>query len=266
MRRLLAFLLNICRYEEVIRTMARRELAGRYVSTLGGAVWAIVHPMAIVATFWFVFSVGFKAQGPGNMPFVVYFLCGLVPWLTFNEVLTHSANAVIGNAHLVKKVVFPTEVLPLVHLGAAAITHGVLVVILVIVAALFGYAPTLNLLALAYYFGAMCFLLLGLCWFLSALNVFHRDIGQATTIVLNLWFWLTPIVWTLEMIPESLHWLVRLNPLLYIVEGYRNATVYAQPFWLDLSGAAYYWSVALLAFVFGAFVFRRLKPDFADVL
>ena len=246
--------------------MAIRELAARYVGTLGGAVWAIVHPLAIVATFWLVFSVGFKARGPDNMPFVLYFLCGLIPWLTFSEVLTASTSAVTGNAHLVKKIVFPSEVLPFVYLGTSAITHVALVAILVAVTVIYGYGPSIYALQLPYYFLAMCFLLLGLSWFLSALNVFHRDVGQAVAVVLNLWFWLTPIVWTVDMIPAEYGWLLRLNPILYVVEGYRNALVYAQPFWADVAGGAYYWSVALMCFGLGAYVFRRLKPEFADVL
>ena len=113
-KRLTHFLTNIYRHRHMINIMARREFETRYVGTHGGALWAITHPLALVVIFWFVFSVGFKAQGPGNTPFVLYFVSGLVPWLMFNEVLGASTNGVTGNVHLVKKTIFPTEILPLV--------------------------------------------------------------------------------------------------------------------------------------------------------
>ncbi len=257
---------DLIRYRGVIWTMAKHELAARYVGTLGGPLWAIIQPVATVAVFWFVFSVGFKAQGPSGMPFVIYFLCGLAPWLTFNEVVSRSVSAITDNVHLVKKVVFPTEVLPFVYLAASAVSHLVLVGLVVAVAAAQGYAPTLHLLQLPYYFLAMGLLMLGLGWALAALNTFHRDVGQIVAVVLNLWFWLTPIVWTPEMVPEKWLWVFRLNPMFHVVEGYRNALVYGEPFWADALAEGPYWLAAGLVFVLGAALFGRLKPEFADVL
>ena len=135
--------------------MARREFRTRYIGTFGGALWAIVHPVALVVTFWLVFSVGFRAQGPNDTPFLVYFLCALIPWLTFSEVLNSSTNAVTGNAHLVKKIVFPSEVLPLVYLEASSITHLAMVVVLATVTVLSGFGPFPHMLQLLYYFVAM---------------------------------------------------------------------------------------------------------------
>jgi lipopolysaccharide transport system permease protein/teichoic acid transport system permease protein len=117
-----------------------------------------------------------------------------------------------------------------------------------------------------YYFVALCFFLLGISWIVSALNVFHRDIGQGLTVILNLWFWLTPIVWTVDIVPEKYRWLLQLNPLEYIVEGYRKSLLYHQPIWGNITGGVYYWLTAAVVFVAGALLFRRLKPEFADVL
>ena len=265
-RRLRPFLVNIYRHGHLIHAMAQREVKTRYVGTIGGALWAILQPLALVTTFWLVFSVGFRAQGPNDTPFLLYFLCALIPWLTFNEVLNSSTNAVTGNAHLVKKIVFPSEVLPLVYLEAATMTHAVMVVVLMIVTSLSGFGPFLYALQLLYYFIAMSTLLLGLSWLLSSLNVFYRDVAQIVSVVLNLWFWLTPIVWTTDMMPERYRWIASLNPVYYIIEGYRSSLLYAEPFWADARTGIYYWLVALALFSVGSYTFRRLKPEFADML
>ena len=265
-KRLLNFVANIYRHREMIRIMALRELSARYVGTLGGMAWFVVHPVMVVLIYWFVFDMGFKVQVPGGIAFVPYFVCGLVPWLFFNEVLMASTNAIVGNAHLVKKVVFPTEVLPIVYLVASACTHLILIMIAVGVSSIYGSFPSLHILGLLYYFGLMSLFVIGLGWILAALQALHRDVLQVMNVVISLWFWLTPIVWVQDMIPEHWRWIPRLNPMTYIVEGYRDAILYHRPIWSDPKGAIYVIAVAIVFFVVGATVFRRLKAEFADVL
>lgn len=266
MRHLLYFLRNIYRRHDMIWVMAGRELATRYAGTLGGFLWVIVQPVATVLVFWFVFSVGFKSRGPTGAPFILYFVCGYVPWLFFNETLAASTNGIMGNAHLVKKIAFPTEIIPVMYMVAGLVAHGVLLAIAIGIAWLNGVSLSFYVFQILYYFLALCVFSLGLSWALAALNVFHRDIGQAMAVVLNLWFWMTPIVWSLNIIPEHYRWLVELNPMLYVVDGYRNALLYHQWIWPDLTQSAYFWIVAIGVFGLGGYVFRRLKPEFADVL
>lgn len=117
-----------------------------------------------------------------------------------------------------------------------------------------------------YYLAALSVFSLGLGWFFSSMNVLYRDAGQVLGVILNMWFWLTPIVWGLDIIPEKYQYFVKLNPLYYIVEGYRFSFLYHIPLWHSYSVAIYFWAVCLLSFIAGAFVFRRLKPEFAEVL
>lgn len=250
----------------MISVMARREFMARYVGTFGGILWAIAHPVAMLIIFWFVFSVGLKAQGPANTPFILYFVCGLVPWLTFNEVLSIGTNGVTSNANLVKKTVFPSEILPLVYIVSASASHLVLLLLTFILLTANGIPITIYSAQVLYYFTALCIFLLGICWLSSALNVFHRDIGQVIALLLNLWFWATPIVWTGDLIPEKYRWLLHLNPLEYVIEGYRKSLLYHEAAWSDMTGAGSYWTLVGIVFVMGAYIFRRLKPDFADVL
>lgn len=265
MRALVAFPLELVRLRAMIWAMARRELAARYAGTLGGMVWAVLQPLAVVGVFWFVFSVGFKAQGPGGAPFITYFLAGYIPWLLFSEVLQTSVPSVVANAHLVKKTLFPTQILPLVQLVSSGVTHAVLLVVLLAGLAA-GGALSATAPHVVYYFGALCCLTLGLSWTLAAIQVFHRDVAQILTVVLNLWFWLTPIVWTEDVMPAEFRWAIDWNPVHYVVAGYRGALMGGLAPWHDPVAALRFWVVALPALMLGIFVFRRLKPDFADVL
>ncbi len=266
MEALIGFVGNIVRHYRMIYVMARHEFVARFAGTLGGSLWAIFHPLVTVIVFWFVFSVGLKVQDPSGMPFVLYFVSGLVPWLIFSEILTASANGVTANAHLVKKVNFPTEVLPLVYIIAACFSHAVFLALTFLLLFVYGFGLSLHVFLLLYYFFALVIFALGISWLVSALNVFHRDIGQGLTIILNLWFWLTPIAWPTDMVPAAYRWMILLNPVGYVVDGYRKALFYQHVGWLDISSGLYYWLMVGFIFLLGATVFRRLKPDFADVL
>jgi ABC-type polysaccharide/polyol phosphate export permease len=257
---------NVLRYRAMIGALALRDLQSRYAGTLGGTLWAFAHPLAIVVIFYFVFAVGFKAQGPSSTPFILWFVCGLVPWFFFNDTLLTIADSITRNAHLVKKTVFPTEILPLVHITSGLFPHAIFLVILAGMLAFFKVPFLPDRLLVVYFLICTCALLIGFGWMLSALQVFYRDISQALTIFLNLWFWVTPIVWSPEIMPAAYRGLLFYNPMYYVIEGYRGLLIFNSSVWPGAMETAYFWSVTLLAFFVGAYIFRRLKPEFADVM
>lgn len=261
-----SMLRNIYKYRSAINSMVRRELAVRYVGTMGGPLWVILQPIATVIVFWFVFSIGFKAQGPSKTSFILYFLPGYLPWLLFSEALNASIQSIVGNSHLVKKTIFPTEILPVVHFAASSFTHLVLLACTTVVLLGHGMSLHVTFFQIIYYYGALACLLLGFAWMLAALQVFHRDVGQVMTMVLNLWFWATPIVWNREIMPQRYDWIIDYNPLYYIVEGYRQSLMYGIPMWHDLDATLRFWATTLPIFLVGLQIFGRLKAEFADVL
>ncbi len=246
--------------------MARREVQTRYAGTLAGLIWSVVHPLMLILIYWFVFSVGFKVKPAGGYPFIIVFLCGLIPWAAFSETVLACTRAVTGSAHLVKKTVFPTEILPLVHLAASMLSHLIMLVILVVLMAVHGIGFSLYNLQFVYFLLAMSVFCVGLGWMVAALNVFYRDVAQILTVLLNMWFWLTPIVWQANMLPEKFRFLLKLNPMYYIVNGYRASFVYHAGFWEHWRQGAYFWAVSLVVFALGGLLFRKLKPDFPEML
>lgn len=260
------FLANIYSVREMIRAMVLQEVRSRYAGTIGGLFWSVIVPFTTAIIYAFVFSIGLKVPEQGGVPFILWFFCALIAWNLMADTVMQSANVVIANAHLVKKVVFPTEVLPLVNLGANLIIHGISLCVLLGIMIFYGRTFSLHMGQFVYFLAGVCLFTLGLSWIVGALNVFYRDLGQFVTVVMHMWFWLTPIVWGLDMFPENVQSVLRLNPMTYIAEGYRASFLFGRPIWADAWNGVYFWGCAMLFFVAGATVFRRLKPDFADVL
>jgi len=257
---------TILENRSMVFAFAVRDLQGKYAGTLGQGIWMFAHPLAIIVIYYYVFAVGFRAQGPEGVPFILWFVCGLIPWFFFAETLQSMTNAITGNVYLVKKIVFPTELLAIIHLISGMIPHAVFLIMLTGMLIFYNIPFEIERMIFLYYFMCSCMLLLGLGWLLSALQVFYRDIGQALTIILNMLFWLTPIVWSLELLPNKYHHLISYNPLFYIIEGYRGAMVYEHVIYPSVADSLYFWSVMVVILLIGKNLFMKLKPEFSDVL
>jgi len=260
------FIKVIYSYRSMIKAMAFQVIRNQYAGTFGGFLWSVINPLMLILIYWFVFTGIFRAQTAEDVPFVVVFCCGFIPWMAFSEILMTSTNAITSNSHLVTKTVFPTEILPMVNIVAGLITH-VIMLLIFFALMVFNHVPfSLFNFQFIYYTFAMIVFVLGLGWFMSSLHVFFRDIAQTLGVILNVWFWLTPIVWNVTMVPQKYQFLIRLNPMYYIIEGYKSSFLYHEVFWKNHKLGIYYWIIALLVFILGGLVFRKLKPEFPEVL
>lgn len=261
-----SFFQSLFAQNQLTLTMARREVKSQYEGSLLGSAWTFIHPLVLIFVFWFVFSVGFKAKPMNNVPFVVWLTAGMMPWFLFANILSGSAVAVVFHTNLIKKTLFPSQILPLVKVVSALVTHCVFLVLLLGLL-IFQHIPfTLFFFQFFYYAFALCVFVLGLSWAVSALNVFIRDVAQIVGVILQVGFWMTPIFWDLYIMPDRVQLLLKLNPMHYIVQGYRDTFIYGVGFWQHPYQTLYFWAVCFLAFCGGAYVFERLKPQFADVL
>jgi len=213
-----------------------------------------------------VFQVGFKSQPVDNFPFILWLVAGMFPWFFFAEALSTGTNSIVANAFLVKKVVFRVSLLPIIPLFSALIIHLFFIFFMFGMFLYYGYTPDIYTLQLLYYLLALSILVLGLSWITSSVVVFFRDMGQLVSMLIQFGFWLTPIFWSMKIIPEKYHWIIELNPMVYIIEGYRNSMIYHKWFWEDMHMTLYYWSVTLALFIVGGLTFKKLRPHFADVL
>lgn len=263
----LDFLKSIINSRKLITSMVKNDFKVKYASSALGIVWAFVQPTVQILVLIFVFSVGFRS-GPTStgVPFALWLICGLIPWNFFADALTNGTNSLIEYSYLVKKVVFRTSVLPIVKTLSSLIVHVVFLAIMFIVAIVFGFLPTLYTLQLIYYLVCLITLLLGLNWLFSSLAAFFRDISQFVNVVLQLMIWLTPILWSVEILPPGLDKVFKLNPMFYIVQGYRDAMIGNIWFWEKPWWSLYFLTVTAVCFGAGALIFHKLRPHFSDVL
>lgn len=270
MKNMLSLPAEVYQSRKMILKLAKNDFKTKFAGSYFGIIWAFVQPIVTVLVYWFVFEVGFRAgRGTLPVPFVLYLVAGIVPWFFFQEGMVGGTNALIEYNYLVKKVVFNISVLPIVKLISALFVHLFFVCFIMLLYCLYGYLPDWYYLQIFYYTGGLFLLILGLVYATSAVVIFFRDLSQVINIGLQVGVWLTPIMWVAEEqlagMPVLLN-VLRVNPVYYIVSGYRDAFIYKVWFWEKPLWTVYFWCFTAAAFLFGNWVFRRLRIHFADVL
>jgi ABC-type polysaccharide/polyol phosphate export permease len=260
------YLVDLYRQRRLIRQLAYGDFRARHSGALLGFFWAFVQPLLSILMYLFIYQVGFRAMPLGKVPFVLWLIVGIVPWFYFADGLISATNSLVEYSYLVKKVMFNVTLIPTIKLCSAALTHVLVLAVALVIVVASGFFPRLSWLQLPYYLFALVFLVSGLSFFTSAATAFVRDIGQAVTVGMQFGFWLTPIAWSLANAPARFVPFLKLNPLYYVVEGMRDSVLVGTWFWQKPYQTVYFWAVALALNVIGYWVFRRLRPHFADVL
>lgn len=261
-----SFPLLLWRQRRLILSMAAREVKLQYVGSSLGFLWTIIQPVVMITVFWFVFSIGFKAKPMGDVPFVVWLTAGLAPWYFFSDIVNGSTTMVVAHAHLIKRTIFFPQILPLIKIVAALVTHGVFLAVLLVLILVQQLPLFFSFFQVLYYGSCLIALALGVAWATSALNVFLRDVAHLVAVLLQVGFWITPIFWDIGMMPARIQWYLKLNPVYYIVQGYRDTFITGVWFWNHPFYTLYFWCVTLACLFCGAVIFKRLKPQFSDVL
>ncbi len=257
---------DLVQYNQMLRALAHREVASMYVGSFLGFIWTFIQPGVMILVFRFVFSVGFKAKPLNNVPFVVWLTAAMAPWFVFSAIVTSSSTVILQYAHLIKKTVFPSQILVAVKILSNLVGHGAFVLLLIILILCNDMPFSWYYFQAFYYLICLLVLASGIGWLISSLNVYARDVGQLVPVIIQVGFWATPIFWDLSIMPENVQFWLKINPFCYIVQGYRDSFIYFVPFWEHAVYTLYFWTVALLSLLTGGWVFVRLKPQFADVL
>lgn len=262
---------NLYQNKRLILKLSKNDFKTRYAGSYLGIIWAFIQPIVTVVVYWFVFEKGLKVgntmtKAGLEVPFVLWLTCGLVPWFFFSEALNNGTNALLEYKYLVQKVVFNISVLPVIKILSALYVHVFFVVFTVILFFCYGYFPDLYMLQMVYYSFCMFVLVLALCYFTASVVVFFKDLSQIINIVLQVGMWATPIMWQLGIVGEKWQILFKLNPVCYIVSGYRDAFIDKVWFFEHWAYTLYFWVLIAILFFGGNKVFHRLKVHFADVL
>ena len=254
---------------KLIWKLSKNDFRNKFAGAYFGIVWAFIQPMVTVAVYFVVFQLGLRVQPAATgYPYICWLVSGIIPWFFFSDALPSASNCLLEYSYLVKKVVFKISILPIVKIISALFVHVFFVVFALILCACYGYTPSLYTLQIIYYSICTFLLVLGLVYATSAIVIFFRDLTQIISIFLQVGVWLTPIMWDINML-SSHPWLIKLfklNPMYYVVTGYRDSMLGHIGIWNHASWTIYFWVVTILLFGLGSVIFKRLKPHFADVL
>ena len=260
-------LIAIWQYRHFIISSISNDLRMRFARSKLGAMWMILQPLAQVAIYALVLARVLAAKLPGinnRYAYVIYLMAGMLAWSLFNELMTRSLVMFVDNGNLMKKVVFPRVCLPVITAGSALVNNALLFLATVGVFALVGHEPDAALLWLPVIVAVNVALGLGLGLVLGVLNVFVRDVAQVMTVILQLWFWLTPVVYMPTIIPPQFNTLLQLNPMYHIVVSFQQVMLYGRA--PDLFGLGSIAIVSIILLVFGLWLFRRAASEMVDVL
>ena len=251
-------------YRELLYFLTWRDVKVRYKQTFLGVAWAVIQPLfsMLIFTLFFGRLAGLDARTDG-IPYPVFAYAGLLPWTFFSNALTNSGNSLVGSANLITKVYFPRVIVPAAAVAAGLIDFAIGFAMLVPLLIYYQIPPSLNLLMLPVLVVLITILAIGVGMWLSALNVKYRDIRFALPFLIQLWMFVSPIIYPASILPLKWRWVLDLNPLTGIIEGFKSS-LFGRPFnWTSLAISA---AITLFSLVYAAFSFSRVERRFADIV
>lgn len=263
---ILVFLKDIFASRSLIWELAKRDYKQQNQGSYLGVVWNILQPLLFVGVLYLIFTLGFKRGVESETPFGLYLVSGIVCWLYFVANLSSMSKVINSYSFLVKKVDFRLSILPIVKLISSLMPHLVLTGFAISTAIYQGWTPSWHLLQLPYYMGCMMLLLLGIGWLTASTCLFIKDVANVVAVITQFGFWLTPIFWHIEHMPERIQWVLKANPVYYLVTGYRDSILSTRWVWERPYETILFWAVTLFFVCVGAIVFKKLRPHFAEVI
>lgn len=252
--------------KDLILYLAKNDFKNKFAGSFFGIIWGFVQPIVTLLLYWFVFQVGLRSGGVRDVPFILWLMAGLIPWFYFQEAFTSATNCFIEYSYLVKKVVFNIDVLPIMKVISSLFVHVFFVLVMVCMYIFYGLYPGLEILQLVYYTFCMIALVIALSYLTSSISIFFKDMSQIINIIMQIGTWMTPILWDITAVPEMFRWLFQLNPMYYVVEGYRDTLIQGTFFLNNIGGTLYFWGFVIVSAIIGRKIYMSLKPHFSDVL
>jgi lipopolysaccharide transport system permease protein len=252
-------------YRELLFFLTWRDVKVRYKQTVLGVLWVILQPLVTMLIFTLFFGrLAGLDEKTGGIPYPIFAFAGLLPWMFFSNAVITSSNSLVGSVHLITKIYFPRMIIPMAAVAAGLVDFALGFIILAILMSYYGVGVTWSLTLLPLVVILLALLALGVGMFLSALHVKYRDIRHALPFLVQLWMFASPVIYPTTLVPKQWRWVLALNPLTGIIEGFRAAL---------LGGKAIEWNllaisaaVTVILLIYSALAFKRMEKSFADVI
>lgn len=252
---------DLYNYRELLKTSITKDVGGKYKHSFLGVIWSFVNPLLQIAVYALVFQVILKSNIEN---YAVYLCCGLVPWQYFSSVVLRGAATIIDNGNIIKKVYFPREILPISVVASEGVNFLISTTIILGFVILGGIGLSWNILWYFLILAIQIIVSIGIAFIVSSLTVYFRDLLHLLGILMQLLFYATPIVYSMDSVPASMKWLLMLNPMSYLIEGYRN--IFYNKTMPNFEGLLIALVMGVILCVCGYFIFRKLEKRFAEEL
>lgn len=251
----------------LIFRLAKYDIKSTYQMHYLGTVWQFLNPFIQVAAFWFVFGIGIRRGQPvGDIPFLVWLVVSIVPWFFINTSINQGAKSIHSKVSLVSKMKFPFSILPSITIVKNSYNFMAMYLIVVVILMINGIYPSIYWLQFPYYLMTLLIFLFAAALLFATLSILIRDIQTAISSFMRLFFFLTPIFWVPDGLPDKIIALIKLNPFYYLIEGFRNTFFLETWFYEDLTYTIYFWSVTSIMLLLGSFIHIKFKDKFVDYL
>ena len=254
---------DLYNYRELLKTSVKKDIGGKYKHSFLGVLWSFINPLLQILVYALIFPLVMK-NGGSYKDYTVFMVCGLIPWAYFTTVINRASFIMIENGNILKKVYFPRSILPLSLLTSETINFLVSCIIILAFIVIKGFGISKFILFFPLVLLIQYVLLLGIALIFSAVTVYMRDIQHFIGVVLQLLFYATPIVYSIDTIPENFRWILKWNPMTYIIEGYR-AIFYNQTM-PDLKSLGVLGIISIIILIVGYLLFNKLQKRFAEEL
>ncbi len=261
------FIKILWRNKRLAWRLGRNDFRNRFANTSLGTIWGFLQQFIFMITYVIVFQYILKTGSAGEYPYVVWFLPGMSMWLCINDSIMSASNSIRGYSYLVKKVVFPVDIIPIISIISSSFISMFLFIISIVICIIMGFMP--KILLLIYMLICLYCFIIAFTRFTSAVSTLVPDFSQLLGIVMQLMFWFTPIVWNMDMLANhpTIQTIFKCSPFNYLVTGFRQVFI-NENIVTDKSGlfTIIFWIITLVIFVWGNYIFKKSKKDFADVL
>jgi len=245
--------------------LLKQDIKEKNLGSLLGIFWSFFVPLITIIVMWIVFQYGFKRDDVDGYPYGLWYLAGIIPWFYFADAFMQATNSIKAKSFLIKKTRFNPIYLPVIKIISNLIIYSVLILFLLVLYKYYGYDYNLYNLQIIYYLFCLVVFLFAISLITSSLVLFIKDISEIVAVLVRFGMWITPIFWSIKLIPEKYRWIFDLNPVYYVIEGFRDALLY-KVWFFEKKTTFIFWLITLCLLIIGLIIFKRLKEHFGDVV
>lgn len=264
MKRFFSFFIDLWKNRYLLWQLTMRDVTQKYKKSKLGMFWSLAEPLAFMGILYLVFGIGLRGGRSMDMPFICYLISGMAVVQFFTETMNKGTGAVRGHSYLLKKINFRLSILPVSTVLTGIINHLIFMVAALVIFLTNNIYPNWFWFQILYYLFALSLFLLGITFLTSSIGLFMPDFEHVVSVLGRMFFYFTPVFWSFDMLSPKLQTVLKFNPLFYIAMGYRESLYYSVPFWKHPLQTYYFWAWVLFMLIIGVFVFRKMRPQFAD--